>query len=136
ELLEVVGQLVVNNLDALPLKDDPARLLDIIPASRADEARNWADRVLTEKVYELASEADSLPDLDGTLRRPSDLSLHPSFRAIIENVGADAAQALLQRWAAASPSRDWCHPSVERRERRRRAERLVESGGATTVGWR
>ena len=71
ELLGVVAQLVVNNLGSLPLADDPGRLLDIIPA-RGREARNWADRVLTDGVYELAAQADSLPDLDGRLRRPGE----------------------------------------------------------------
>jgi superfamily II DNA or RNA helicase len=135
ELLGVVAQLVVNNLDALPLNDDPGRLLDIIPA-RGREARNWADRLLTDGVYVLAIEADSLPDLDARLRRPADLSLHPVLRSNDENVDAEAGQDLLRRWAAASPSRDWCHPSVEQRERRPRVERLIREGGGLLAGWR
>ena len=123
ELLGVVSQLVVNNLDALPLADDPGRVLDIIPA-RGREARNWADRVLTDGVYELAALADSLPDLDGRLRPPADLSLHPLLRSIDEDVDAEAAQELLKRWAAVCPNRDWCHPTVEQRDRRPRIERL------------
>src|SRR2546423_985602 len=106
ELLRVVAQLVVNNLDSLPLADDPGRLLDIIPA-RGREARNWADRVLTDGVYELAAVADSLPDLDGRLRRPSDLSLHPILRSAGEDVDAESGQRLLRRWAEAAPTRDW-----------------------------
>ena len=134
ELLGVVAQLVVNNLSALPLDDDPGRLLDIIPA-RGREARNWADRVLTDRVYELACEADSLPDLDGRLRRPSDLSLHPALRSIDDNVDNEAAQRLLQQWAAAAPSRTWCHWSVEQRDRRPRVERLLREAGGKLAGW-
>jgi superfamily II DNA or RNA helicase len=135
ELLGVVAQLVVNNLDALPLADDPGRVLDIIPA-RGREARNWADRVLTDGVYELAALADSLPDVDGRLRRPGDLSLHPALRSIDEDIDADAAQELLNRWAAASPDRNWCHPTVEQRDRRPRVERLIREGDGVLAGWR
>jgi superfamily II DNA or RNA helicase len=135
ELLGVVAQLVVNNLDSLPLGADPGRLLEIIPA-RGREARNWADRVLTDRVYELAAIADSLPDLSGRLRRPSDLSLHPVLRSTGEEVDAEAAQGLIQRWADAAPTQDWCHWTVEQRERRPRVERLIRDGGGQLATWR
>ena len=124
ELLGVVANLVVEKLHLLRLPKDPARLLDLMPA-RGREARNWADRVLTEGVYELAAEAPCLPDLKGDLRRPGTLRLHP------ERIPQD----LLQRWADAASSDAWCHPSVESRERRPRAERLIESAGSEIVDW-
>ena len=36
---------------------------------------------------------------------------------------------ILEQWAAFRPSREWCDPSVETRERRSRADRLIELGG-------
>jgi superfamily II DNA or RNA helicase len=124
ELLGVVARLVVEKLPLLRSPKDPGRLLDLMPA-RGREARNWADRVLTEGVYELAAEAPCLPDLKGNLKRPGTLRLHP------ERIPQD----LLTLWAEASPSDAWCHPSVESRERRPRAERLIESAGSEIVDW-
>ena len=54
EVLSVVSQLVIDSLQKLHDAKDPGRLLDLIPA-RGDEARNWADRELTERFYELAA---------------------------------------------------------------------------------
>jgi superfamily II DNA or RNA helicase len=133
EVLDVVAELVINSLRKLHSKKDPGRLLDLIPA-RGDEARNWADRQLTERYYALAADAPSLPDQTGSLRRPGELSLHPRLKGTGEEARA-AIQELLGIWADAAPSADWCHPTVERRERRPRVERLIKDGGGTLVSW-
>lgn len=133
EVLDVVAGLVIKSVQKLHDRSDPGRLLDLIPA-RGDEARNWADRQLTERYYELAADAPSLPDQNGQLRRPKELSLHPRLKGTGEEARA-AIQEILQMWADAAPSPDWCHPSVERRERRPRVERLIKDGKGTTADW-
>lgn len=125
ELLDVLGELVVDNMRHLPKRDDPASYLDVLPA-RGRETRNWADERLTERVYELAKERPSIPDQDGVLRCPDELKLHP------ENTPADA----LAIWAAhEGRPRDWCHPSVETRERRPRVIRLMGDRVADYREW-
>jgi hypothetical protein len=79
EVLGVVSRLVIDSLQKLKDSSDPGRLLDLIPA-RGDEARNWADRELTNRFYEIAADSPSLPDVSGVLRRPAELSLHPDLR--------------------------------------------------------
>jgi superfamily II DNA or RNA helicase len=127
ELLEVVARMVVDNLPRLLDAEDPGRLLDIIPGREA-EARGWEDRTLNEQIYELAAAAPSLPDADGQLCLPATLTLAPSLRRPGEE-GAQTAQRLLSLWAEASPDRAWCHRSVDTRERRPRAERLIKDAG-------
>jgi superfamily II DNA or RNA helicase len=136
ELLSTVATLVVENLPQLQRNDDPGFLLDIIPA-RGREARGWEDRALTDHIYELAADAASLPDADGVLRYPETLTLPPSLRRPGEE-GEQTAQRLLTLWADASPDRAWCHRTIDSRERRPRAERLIkDSGGglATFTEW-
>ena len=79
EVLRVVAELVIESLQRFRSKTDPGRLLDLIPA-RGDEAPNWADSELTERYYQLASQAPSLPDMTGRLRSPEELTLHPRLR--------------------------------------------------------
>jgi superfamily II DNA or RNA helicase len=133
EVLGVVARLVIDSLQTLRDSSDPGRLLDLIPA-RGDEARNWADRELTNRFYEIASKSPSLPDLKGALRRPDELCLHPNLMRPGEE-GRATAQRLLTQWSEAASNEDWCHPSIERRERRPRVERLIKDGGGTLVGW-
>ena len=116
ELLDVVADLVVDNLGAVSTPDDPGRHLDIMPG-RGREARCQADSHLTWKIYHLAADRPSLPDQEGVLRCPEDVSLHPE----------GIPQEVLEIWSS-QPDRPaaWCHPSVETRERRPRAERLHE----------
>lgn len=116
-LLEVAAGLVVENLERVSSVDDPARHLDRMPA-RGREARVWADRQITEQVYQLAAERESLPDQRGQLDFPSRLRIHP------ERVSKEA----LDLWCSYDfrPHR-WVHKSVETRERRPRAERLLEA---------
>ncbi len=116
ELLDEVSKLIVDNMAELSASEDPASHLDLMPA-RGRESPNWADSQVTERVYEIASEMPSLPDQTGTLRKPDELECHP----------AGLSEDALQEWAE-YPERpvDWCHPSIDGRERRPRAERLLE----------
>lgn len=120
ELLVEAAALVVRNLGDLLDADDPGRLLDLMPA-RGRETRNWADRILTEKVYELAADVPSLADQSGALAVPATLSIHP------EGIPQD----VLRLWASRPASVEWVHWSVETRERRPRADRLIDLGGGT-----
>ena len=129
ELLEAAAALVVEHLADLSDEEDPARHLDLMPA-RGREPRNWADERITDAVYQHAAGVRSLPDQNGSLRRPDELQLHPD----------DLPMQALDEWAS-YPGRptDWCHRSVDKsRERRPRALRLIEAvqkTAATTTAW-
>lgn len=128
ELLGVAAQLAVANLAAVSKENDPAWHLDVLPA-RGREVRSWADDVLTRVTYQLAAKAPSLPNQRGELQRPEDIRLHPDV----------VPREVLDTWSA-QPGRpeDWCHPSVETRDRRPRVERLLELAGrspATLCDW-
>ena len=118
ELLNEAAKLVVNNLDKLATPDDPAKFLDYLPG-RADEYLNWADHELNMAVYRIAAESKCVPDMDKTLRVPSDIKVHP------DGMGEEA----LELWSD-SPHRPshYCHPScVKNTTRRARVERLTAS---------
>jgi superfamily II DNA or RNA helicase len=116
-LIDVAAGLVVENLQRVSSVEDPGKHLDRMPA-RGREARGWADRRITERVYELAAQRESLPDQRGQLEFPIQLRLHP------ERVNTEA----LDLWCSYDfrPHR-WVHRSVETRERRPRVERLLEA---------
>jgi hypothetical protein len=116
ELLDEASDLIVDNLAALSTAEDPASHIELMPA-RGRESPNWADSRITERVYGIASEMPSLPDQTGALRKPAELDCHP----------AGLSEDALQEWAD-YPGKpiDWCHPSIDGRERRPRAERLLE----------
>lgn len=119
EMVHAAAELVVASLPHLSDHDDPGRFLELLPA-RGREAPNWADAALTQHVYDTAASAASLPDQDGVLRRPVELNLQPPT----------ASRQAAEVWAGhIGRPRDWCHPSVEMRERRPRAERILEAGG-------
>ncbi|MFC4470909.1 DEAD/DEAH box helicase [Streptomyces xiangluensis] len=128
ELMEVAACLVVDSLPALSTPQDPARHLTLITA-RGREARNWADEMLTTLVYKTAATRPSLPDQTGTLRKPSELKLHPER----------LDKKWLRQWAEYSGRPvDWCHHSVEETTRRSRAEMVLERvgrGSATVRAW-
>ncbi len=131
ELIIVAAELIANSAESVSTAEDPARFLDVMPA-RGDEARNWADAALTEQVYKRAQLRPCLPDQDGTLRLPSELSIHP------EKIGRDqlSVDALLL-WSS-TPGRpsDWVHPTVgtrNARNRRPRVERLCGKASVATA---
>ena len=119
ELLRVVAELAAENLEHLVNPNDPGWILDIMPA-RKDEFRNWADQELNDRFYELAAKRPSLPDQDGNLANPSTLKLQPT------GIPSEA----LQIWTSyADRPKNWCHPAVDTRSRRIRAERLISTAG-------
>ncbi|MEI6234150.1 MAG: DEAD/DEAH box helicase family protein [Planctomycetota bacterium] len=115
ELLDALAQLVLNSIVHLVKADDPAWILDVLPA-RLDEARG-ADRLLNEKINKCAAGKPCIPDQDGALHRPSEIELHPKL----------IPRSVLDVWAS-QPSRpaNWCHPSVETEKRRARVLRLFD----------
>ncbi len=126
ELIDAAARMIVSHCRALSTPDDPALHLDKFPA-RGRESPNWADQRLTDRVYDVAKNfGECLPDMDGILRRSDDLRLHP--RSLPSDV--------LDIWASV-PGRpsDWCHPSVDKRERRPRAERILARPAATHDEW-
>ena len=85
--------------------------------------------MLTEQVYSHSSERPSLPDQDGRLQLPAELHLCP------EGLPDDALDA----WTEfEGRPLDWCHRSVDTRERRSRAVRLLElndRSAASIASW-
>ena len=119
ELLERVATLVVESIPDLVKDGDPAWFLDVLPA-RGREAPSWADERITEEIYRQAASNAALPDLNGELRLPAEVRLNPE----------GLSRATAEVWAS-YPDRpaDWCHPSVNTRERYPRAMRLLEAAG-------
>ena len=106
----------------------PRTLLDTSTSFRPGAGSpNWADKLLTQHVYALAGEIGKcIPDMDGYLRTSEELILHP--RSLPEEA--------LEIWASV-PGRplDWCHRSVETRDRRPRAERIFGRPAASPAEW-
>ncbi|MGZ3099378.1 DEAD/DEAH box helicase [Streptomyces sp. H72] len=146
EMIRVAARLVVESLPELAPAEDPAAYLPLLPGrARESETVSWADRYLTERIWEATVHRPSLPDQDGRLQVPRDLNIHPSL-------GKDNKSLI--RWLTlwnSYPGRptNWLHPSVEatdlragkvehilkaaRRERstvRRWLEALVADGSA------
>ena len=119
ELVSVVAGLVVRNLDKVRKREDPAWHLDVMPA-RGREARGWADEPLTSLCYKQAASVPCIPDQSGQLRSPRELKLHPR----------EISQDVLQGWAdEATRPEEWCHWTVETKDRRPRTERILELAG-------
>lgn len=116
ELVTRAAELVVDSIPDLYEKKDPGSYLTLLTA-RGREASQWGDEMLSQKVLQAAARRPSLPDQDGSLRLPKELRLHP------ENL----APAWLEQWAT-HPGRpkNWCHHSVESRERRSRARDILQ----------
>ncbi|MCR8575324.1 DEAD/DEAH box helicase [Streptomyces sp. Isolate_219] len=128
ELLAKAAELIVSSLPRLVKPDDPGSYLTLLTA-RGREASQWGDETLSKKVLEAAARLPSLPDQRGTLRRPQELRLHPE----------DLQEKWLELWAE-YPGHpvDWCHRSVESRERRSRARDIMELAGvrpASVTEW-
>ncbi|WP_406359361.1 helicase-related protein [Streptomyces sp. NBC_00715] len=119
ELVTRAAKLVVDSIPDLYEKKDPGSFLNLLTA-RGREASQWGDEMLSQKVLQTAAHRPCLPDQDGTLRLPAKLRLHP------ENL----APAWLEQWAS-YPGRpkNWCHHSVEGRERRSRVRDVLDQAG-------
>lgn len=123
-LVDVLPELVAANLPKLIDPEDPASILEILPG-RGREERSWADDVINEPIMKAVTRVASLPDMDGHLRVPAQVKLHPGFLAEFNS--------WIQAWAAVDgrPS-DWVHPSVDKTdERRAKAVRLMNLANAT-----
>ncbi|RKT11418.1 superfamily II DNA or RNA helicase [Streptomyces sp. 1114.5] len=121
ELVRKAAELVVTSIPELIEPTDPGSYLSLLTA-RGREASQWGDALLSDRVLATAARLPSLPDQEGMLRLPRELKLHPE--------GLDPEW--LRMWADhPGRPRNWCHHSVENRERRSRArDILVEAGGA------
>lgn len=119
ELIREAAELVVDSLPELTTEEDPAFYIDLLPG-RGREAPQWADRQLTDAIWQIAALKPSLPDQAGGLRRPSQVRLHPD----------ELKPEWLTRWAS-HPGRpvDWCHHSVETRDRRPRVKQILDGVG-------
>ncbi|WP_416072145.1 DEAD/DEAH box helicase [Streptomyces sp. ME18-1-4] len=110
EMIQVAARLVVESLPGLAPTEDPAAYLPLLPGrSRESETVSWADRYLTERIWEATAHRPSLPDQDGRLCVPRNLNIHPAL-------GKDSKS--LVRWLTlwnSYPGRpaNWVHPSVE-----------------------
>ncbi|AZP18111.1 DEAD/DEAH box helicase [Streptomyces aquilus] len=110
EMIRIAARLVVESLPDLAPREDPAAYLPLLPGrSRESETVSWADRYLTERIWDATAHRPSLPDQDGRLQVPRDLNIHPSL-------GKDNKS--LVRWLTlwnSYPGRptNWLHPSVE-----------------------
>ena len=123
-LVDVLPQLVATNLSKLVDPEDPGSLLEILPG-RGREERSWADDVINEPIMAAVARVACLPDMDGQLRKPGEVKLHPAFLSEFN--------AWTQAWAAVEgrPS-NWVHPSVDKTsERRFKAERLIGLASAS-----
>ncbi|MFD1935160.1 DEAD/DEAH box helicase family protein [Nonomuraea mangrovi] len=128
ELIQFAAELIVDSLPELTVEDDPAAYIDLLPG-RGREAPQWADKMLTDAIWAAAAHKPSLPDQTGRLRMPDIVKLHPA--------GLDERWRALWLSYSARPI-DWCHHSVEKRERRARAERIVDEAKqqvATVQEW-
>lgn len=117
ELINEAATLVVESLPELVTADDPAAYIDLLPG-RGREAPQWADRQLTLAIWQIAGQKPSLPDQNAVLRHPTEIRLHPD----------ELKDEWLKLWAS-HPDRPaaWCHHSVQTRERRARAERILSA---------
>ena len=115
-LLDRIVELAAESWSGLLDPEDPGRLLDLMTA-RAQDGKGWADEYLAKRLDERLAGMPSVPDLGGTLRNPSALTLRPAI--VLRDEPA--------KWVDEHRGRerpDYCHPSVEQRERRARAARL------------
>ena len=124
-LIDAAAKQVVSVLAYLSKStpDDPGAYLEMLPA-RGREERNTLATLLATRVNALAADCPSLPDLDGAMRRPSDIRRPP------ENVPV----AILDQWAATPRApRNFLHPSAAdpaRHIRLGRARLYMEAAGA------
>ncbi|MFI6451924.1 DEAD/DEAH box helicase [Streptosporangium amethystogenes] len=123
ELIQVAAELVVDSLPELTVDEDPAAYIDLLPG-RGREAPQWADKSLTDAIWAVAARKPSLPDQTGRLRTPDSLRLHPP--------GLDERWRTMWQSYSGRPT-DWCHDSVEKRDRRARTERILNEAGGRTA---
>ncbi|MFJ4731733.1 DEAD/DEAH box helicase [Streptomyces sp. NPDC088770] len=106
EMIKVSAALVVDSLPRLAPAEDPAAYLPLLPG-RVKEAISWADAFLTREIWERTAVRPSLPDQEGVLRVPTDLSVPP-------RLDKEHGAGWLRMWhqAPGRPS-SWLHPNAE-----------------------
>lgn len=110
-LPELVGG-VVRNFNGT---EYATSVLDMYPA-RGEESRNWADGYINLKIYDYLRKSSSLPDFDGRLHVPVELSWVN-----------DPEPAWLDLWGAVqdAPHHEWVNPQAYTTpERRQKTDRL------------
>ncbi|GAA3694552.1 hypothetical protein GCM10022399_08910 [Terrabacter ginsenosidimutans] len=95
-LTEVLPKLVGEALSAIHRPAKPTGVLDVLPA-RGKEARSTGDDLLNEPVMRAVSDRQCLPAMDGGLRHPSRVRLHPE----------GLTQEELNLWASVCPDPEW-----------------------------
>lgn len=119
-LLDEASRLVLSKLEHLVDSSDPGKLLEIFPA-RLDE-RVGADHRLTVNFYSHAADFPTVPDSSSTLRRSSELSMHPK--------GLPDGALAAWRENPVTPS-GWAHPStVSTTTRSARIDQLAVRGAS------
>ncbi|MGW4161282.1 DEAD/DEAH box helicase [Streptomyces sp. NPDC004788] len=110
EMIRMAARLVVESLPELAPAEDPAAYLPLLPGRpRESETVSWADRYLTEQIWEATAQRPSLPDQDGRLQVPRDLNIHP---ALGKDNKSTAGWLTLWNSYPGRPA-NWLHPSAE-----------------------
>ena len=123
ELLEHATMLVLDSLPALMDDKDPAKILDVYPARLAERV-TYADHELTAAFYRHASDYPTVPDVEGQLRKASDLELPPS-KGELNDEGIEA-------WARCpyKPA-NWAHTgTIMQKDRSARLDYLMPQGAS------
>ncbi|MFC6519810.1 DEAD/DEAH box helicase [Undibacterium arcticum] len=115
-LLKETVRLVSTSLAALYRRDDPGYLLDLLP-TRASDAAGWADAALIEELEAELVSVECVPNTFGKLQHTSVVQMRPDV-ALSGPVGD------LLSGPDGELSGAWVHKSVEKRERRAKAERI------------
>ena len=115
-LINEAVALAGRSLPRLIRDSDPGYLVEILPA-RAADAVGWADKALIALLESSFREIPCVPDETGDLRIPTQLRMRPDAAV------SDAIRKTLSSLSLPL-SREWIHSSVERRDRRAKAERL------------
>lgn len=105
-LLSEFGKLIVKTIPALiaSFPDDLGKYIDYLPG-RADEEKSNSGRLLNDQIQKSMVESPSIIDLQGKLRRPSELRRPPS--------DINSKPDLLNPWATAiGHNPNFPHPSV------------------------
>ena len=122
-LVDVLPEVVAHGVGLLHSDDDPAAMIDVLPA-RGREGRSWADDTINQPVIEAVASHATLPHMLGQPGFPKTLALHPP----------QLLPAWKEQWETKYP-KAWVHHAVDRSaERRLKAQRLIEAAQGKAVG--
>ena len=123
ELIRAAAELVAQALPELATSADPARHLDVLPRRHEAGDNHQAD-LLRRHLFSTIHKRAILPDQDGRLRRPKEISYAPSE---IPPASRQSAEAL-DLWAShETRPTDWLHHAALTRNRIARVNTLFES---------